>query len=78
MFLIKFNICSENKPSNYLQITTDKEQIIGKIHRPITGSCSLFLVQVNSNIPENTEFSWYYDSLEKSQKTREILFYAKK
>ncbi len=27
-FLVKFNVCSEEKIGNYLQITTDKEQFI--------------------------------------------------
>lgn len=77
-YLIKFNICSENKNSNHLQIVTDKEQIIGKIYRPITETCPLFLVQINSKIPENTEVSWHYGTLEKSQTIREVLLHAKK
>lgn len=57
-FLVKFNICSKiNENGKYVQITTDKEQVSGKIPHSFNGKCTSFWAQISANIVENTQLS---------------------
>jgi len=72
-FLVKFNVCWEDaKKSNYLEITTDIEKVIGRL-RISDNSCVSFWTPIRTTDPENTQFSGYYDVVSKSTVIKKLL-----
>jgi len=62
-YLTNINACLEKSlQPKYLQVNTDKEQFLGKISRPLNSSCVSFWVIMNAFEPENTQFSWKYQT----------------
>ncbi|NNL57951.1 MAG: hypothetical protein HKP31_00505 [Nitrosopumilus sp.] len=73
-YLIKFNVCTENKKdSKYLLVTTDREQFFGKIPKPFNDKCDTFWAQILAKNPESFQFEWNYDSHLPSKMIRKLL-----
>lgn len=70
-FLVNFNVCSEEKIGNYLKITTDKEQFVGKILRSQINHCVSFWTIMHVNDFENIHVSWH-DISPTSKVTRKL------
>ncbi|AJM91980.1 MULTISPECIES: hypothetical protein [Nitrosopumilus] len=61
-FLTKFNMCyNENQKTKYIQIITDKEEIVGKSFRLHNEMCPSFWIEIYANDPQKTLFSWDYE-----------------
>ena len=72
-FLTKFSICYEEKRTNYILITSDKEQIVANSQRLPVGPCPSFWVVIFANDITNTEFSWDYQHKSFPKSERKVI-----
>ncbi len=72
-YLVKFVMCKENNlKSNFLHVSTEKEQFLGTISRPVQESCGSFWVIMKTENPDKAKFSWDYSSQPNFQIARKL------